>query len=137
MSGMIRPSPGWITATSSSDISRCPDQTVTSFNDFSSAMRRNPPRGGIVDGCGWAQASPDRHRADGERERRGLRERDRVAEDRIRRAAITEQLERRAHDAKAGERPARDDAGHRRPRWQERDEREIRGRRVELQRMAR
>src|SRR5205809_1037597 len=94
---MRRPSPGWMTAMSSMDISRCPDQTVTSFSDFSSAMRKAPPAGDISGRLPRAQA----RRTEREKKRRGLRERDPGARQPIGGRGVAECLEHGTQESEA------------------------------------
>src|SRR3989475_13314225 len=125
---MMRPRPGWMTAMSSSVISRWPLHTATSFSVFSSAMREAPPKGGIHGRLPGAQGRGD----EGEEERCGLREREPAAGHEVGGGRVAQRLER---DAEASERDAPapgDGAAHGRVPRQEQDEQQVARRGVEL-----
>src|SRR5213593_3926963 len=115
---MMRPRPGWMTA--------------TSFSVFSSAMRRAPPRGGIYGRLPGAQA------CGGEREeqRRGLREREPAAGDRVGGGRVAQRLERGAEAPEPDATAPRDGTGHARAPRQKQAEQQVADGRVELERMA-
>src|SRR6266852_977313 len=130
---MMRPSPGWMTAMSSRESSRCPDQTVTSFSDFSSAMRKVPPGGRIHGRLRRAQA------CGGEREekRRGLRERRPAAGKRVARGRVAQRLEAGAQEAEPDAAAPGDRTGHAAAMRKQQEEDQVAGGGVELERVPR
>src|SRR5881396_2830757 len=105
---MMRPRPGWMTAMSSSVISRWPLHTATSFSVFSSAMRRAPPRGRIYGRLPGAQARGGER----EEERRGLREREPAAGNEVGGSRVAQRLERGTEAPEADAPAPSDGAGH-------------------------
>src|SRR5262245_39862980 len=134
---MMRPSPGWITATSSSDISRWPDQTVASFTLFSSPIASAPPARRHSRSILTTQDAVADQASHDEDQRRRLRQGHAAAGQQVARCGIAQAFERATQRAEADTRPARDETRHLRSRTEEEQEAQVTGRGVELEWMTR
>src|SRR5262245_59197188 len=134
---MMRPSPGWITATSSSDISRCPDQTVASFTLFSSPIAAAPPARRHSRSLPSTQDALADQACHDEDEGRGLRQAHAAAGHEVAGSGIPPPFERGAKAAEAEARARRDAPRHLRSRTEEEHEAQVGGCGVELERMTR
>src|SRR5207249_8798494 len=134
---MMRPRPGWITATSSSVMSRWPDQTVASFTLFSSPIASAPParrhsrRLPTTQDADADQAGHDEHG------RHRLRHCHAAAGQEVARTGIAQAFERAAQTAEADARATRHETWHLRSRTEEEQEAQVSGGGVELERMTR